>query len=458
MGHGKSTIFAVAFPLWWIGKHPNLRIQMVCNTDLNAQKRIMSIRHYIEHSEMYKLVFPEISPDFKYSWSNHMLYVKRDFVLVDPSISSYGIDSASTGSRSDLLILDDPIDYDNTIRQPGRKEPIIEAFWGKWFSRVTRPLHDRGKIAGIGTKYADDDLLTSIEKSNTFQMLFQGVTDDFKAIKSMTPKERVDGKMQYDEEYLPLWSRFPSTEFVTCKQNMSQEIFARSFQNLIIDGKNRRKLTKWELCKNHVYANELIKDCTLFYCGYDPSSTRRAGNAFIVIGVNSEGKRMPVYASLRQTSDEIVDEFIAIEKQFHPILYSIEDVGVQDQFIGMLRRLEKETRNHHDFQFAHKLTPISTTHSVKFDIFSGIPSLNAQFENQVWLLPFKEIDGHSSACGCAWCEFFEDLRQYPISTRTYDLLCAMFFATIKTYTTNVQFKANQEEPRMFGNLRRSVNF
>ena len=172
-GHGKSSLMAVALPLWIIGRDQNRRIMILCNTDDNAKKRVRAIKDYIENDPMYQRVFPDLVPDKRKPWTSNMLYVKTDRKLVDPSICAFGVESSGTGSRATDQICDDVVDEDNAIRQPCKKPAIVSSYTTKWLPCVTEPVFELGQIYGIGTRWAHADLTDYLCNSVDFAPLIQ---------------------------------------------------------------------------------------------------------------------------------------------------------------------------------------------------------------------------------------------------------------------------------------------
>ena len=117
---GKTQQVSIARALWELGRNPNLRICIVSNTDGQAQKICMTIAKYIESSAEYQKVFPGIKRARNQPWTMHQLYVVRDGQAKDPSVRTCGVHGNILGARIDLLIIDDILDYENTITKNQR--------------------------------------------------------------------------------------------------------------------------------------------------------------------------------------------------------------------------------------------------------------------------------------------------------------------------------------------------
>ncbi len=101
-GHGKTS-HLLGRILWELGKNPNHKIKIVCETDNNARKRIIFIQHHILENKHLHLLFPHLKPAESGLWNNLQLYVERNIITVDPSVEGSGILSSSTGGRASIL-------------------------------------------------------------------------------------------------------------------------------------------------------------------------------------------------------------------------------------------------------------------------------------------------------------------------------------------------------------------
>lgn len=452
MGHGKSVNYAVSYPLWWLGRNKNKRIQILSNTDDNAMKRVKAIKAYIEHSQTYHDIFPEIIPDKESGWTDHDIHVVRDYPQIDPSVSAYGILSSGTGSRCDQQILDDPVDEDNAIRQPQKQKQIISKYFTSWFTRVQKPLFKKGFAGCIGTKYADNDLISIIENRNIFRVLLQGITPNMKTIASVTKK--YDSKKRTQEivkvEDIPLWAEYDEKELVLNRETMGSRIFNKTMRN-ILDEDSSGVLSDFEKCKFNYTLEEVRQLTYIHWAGVDFSSQKRPGNVCVVIGMTHDGKRVPVDIQRVKTSAQIISMLDIIETRYHPMEYVLEDIGVQDTLIGFIR-LHGEL-NPQQHQWSKKLMPFTTDQKIKYDVFAGIPSLNTQFANHGWIFPVQHIFNHEDSCECEWCTLYEDMKMYPMPGRSYDILLAMFFAYFKSMTVPLRMDYKKHEVRVFQNIR-----
>lgn len=130
--HSKTSFVAIGRILWELGKNPNLRIKLVCQSDDTAIKRLSAITDNIERNPRLKEIFPNLVPSDKGTWSRTKILVNRSIVSPDPSIEAVGILSTATGGRSDLICMDDPVDFRNAIEQPSLRNTVKEVYNNVW--------------------------------------------------------------------------------------------------------------------------------------------------------------------------------------------------------------------------------------------------------------------------------------------------------------------------------------
>jgi len=159
--HGKSAIFSVAFPLFCLGRNPNITIKLVSASEAIVKTRVKQIRDYIDgkHGGAYNRVFPHIKADRKTGYSAHQIHVERE-VSAFPSVWSHSAMSTGEGGRCGLLILDDVVTRSNTLAKDIALD-IIQAVEGTWMQRV----HAGGFAILANTPWTSKDLTAHITKS-----------------------------------------------------------------------------------------------------------------------------------------------------------------------------------------------------------------------------------------------------------------------------------------------------
>src|SRR3990167_559817 len=131
--HGKTWIVAIGWPLWNIGLNPNLRGAVICSTDLNAVKRLATIKAYIQNDRNYHQVFPRVQAGPE--WNKTSMTVRRDNIAKDYTLGASGVTSAGTGNRLDYLLADDICDIRDQ-QSDAVREMRDQTFRATWLSRL----------------------------------------------------------------------------------------------------------------------------------------------------------------------------------------------------------------------------------------------------------------------------------------------------------------------------------
>ncbi len=151
---GKTQQISVARTLWELGRDSSLRVVIASNAEKQAEKIIRSIAAYIERSKELHEVFPHLKPASAGPWNQSMLTVERTGIAKDPSVQATSIHGNILGARTDLLILDDVLDYEN-CRTPLQREDLI----GWVFNALLGRLSSRGRVVVIGVAQNKEDLM-----------------------------------------------------------------------------------------------------------------------------------------------------------------------------------------------------------------------------------------------------------------------------------------------------------
>lgn len=190
--HGKSFQISVLRVLWELGRNPNLRVVLVSNTQKMAEKWIRAQQEYLtggkEGAEALREVFPNLQPGKV--WTGSAYKVVRQVVSKDFSVQAIGVHGALLGARTDLLILDDVLDYENT-RTPEQRENLKRWVRATLFGRLTAGA----RVMCVGTAWTPDDLMHDLSVGDGW------VAARFPAINEETgepawpaqwPKERIE--------------------------------------------------------------------------------------------------------------------------------------------------------------------------------------------------------------------------------------------------------------------------
>lgn len=399
-GHGKTEQIVISRTLQFLGENPNNRIQIVTNTDPNSISRVDSISRYIENDTDYKEVYPNVVPGEKEDWSKHKLIVKRDSKSKDGSVEAWGITTSGTGSRSDFMLVDDPVDLRNAITNPAMRTQVKDAFYNVWSSR----LEPNGFMVYIATRWHEDDLTGELLKNPKYSFLVMKISADFNYIECESPFK---GKYT-----IPLWDKWPKDKLIARAEEIGSRAFNRGYRQEALSDEDRTFSSYLNIFKKGISMRDVVSHNWPRVGGMDPFGQ---WVAIFTLAISPEGKRYPVeirrgkWDSTRAVL-ELIDAFRVHKHQ----LICVENNAAQDAIRQWA--LEKG-------QASMPLVPF-TTGSQKAHPEIGLPGMNVEFENGSWVVADLE---HGPDCLCAWCIWKMELRTHPVGV-TADTVMASWLA------------------------------
>lgn len=184
-GAGKTVLIAVGFTGWMIGKSPLSHLGLISYADKVAWGRGGAIRRLIEHSRMYRFVFPglddpwleelrqasglpliPVEPD-KSSWgSSEFRLMRENLADPHPTLRCGGATSSIVSYRLSGLIIDDPHDIKNSSNVTQRKK-VVDTYDN---AVSTRAVSEAWQL-GIGTRWADDDLIGQLIRRGGWEVI-----------------------------------------------------------------------------------------------------------------------------------------------------------------------------------------------------------------------------------------------------------------------------------------------
>lgn len=155
----KTSQLSVGRVLWELGRDPSLRCIIVMATDEQATKTVRSIAGYVERSAELHAVFPGLLPGKPWSPDGGSVTVAgrraQGGFARDPSVQAFGVNStAILGARTDLLILDDVLNFENTRTASQR-----ERLWHWLHANLHGRLTARAKVVVVGTAWHPEDAM-----------------------------------------------------------------------------------------------------------------------------------------------------------------------------------------------------------------------------------------------------------------------------------------------------------
>lgn len=429
---GKTNQIALGRSLFELGKDPSLKIAIISNTNELAKKITRQLGQYIEKSRELHEVFPNLVPtdDPNLQWRAQALTVKRPGMgAKDPSIQACGMHGNIIGSRIDLLILDDVLDFENT-HTPG---PRDDAY--RWLKYIMGRMTEGGRIWCVGNAWHPDDPMHRLEK------------DGFAAYRF--PVILPDGSLTWPEK----WS-LERIERARGADGFGPLEFARQLMCQARDDTSSRFKREWiEVCERAGEGLGYCEDIEALFDELHPIATdeqieevraanetmwRLTGRSQIITGVdlavqrgdsNDETVLFTIYVDEKQnrrvlnvragkwTGPEIIRQICDVYDKFGS-LFIVENNAAQD-FIRQ-------------FVVADTAIPIIpfTTGRNKASPEFGVESLAAEMANGKWQIPNRKrlADGSFEPMHKEVAEWVRELLFYDPKEHTGDRLMASWFA------------------------------
>jgi len=265
-GHLKTTLFAIAYPLWklWI-KESGFEICLISSAVDQSIKTFRKVRELMEDNEFLKQYLPLSK---KQSWEKTSIETANgNFYYIKP------FNSTTKGTHVDLMICDDLLRQENL-----NQDQVKDIFWSIVFPTVqTR----RGRMVVIGTPQTPDDLLSELEKNPKWGHIRLPAVE-----------------VKNDTWIKPLWhERFTLDELKEIKESMGTLRF------------NREYMCNPELeSGSAIYPAEIVLECTNDNLGF---TSWKRGKVYIGADFAMSGSKYGDYSVFT-----VVDSYLDPSKEF----------------------------------------------------------------------------------------------------------------------------------------------
>nr|CAB4128774.1 hypothetical protein UFOVP114_76 [uncultured Caudovirales phage] len=413
--HGKSEA-AVTFTTQAICEDRNVRILYIGETQGMANKRLRRVSKLLQSDRVVADYccdgLGSFKADAKEPWRGNQIVVQRTLESIDPTLEAVGRNGAITGGHFDIIILDD-LESPKSVYSAGERAKTRE-----WLKGTVYPMLVRGGLlVVIGTRKHHDDSYAHMKEDPSFRLI------EDKAIRKWPQKRGVNGKLEPAWEYLyqidpktrrrecigvrvdapseVLWPDERPIEYLLLeRQGSTPTLFAREFQHEVLDDKSAQ--IKWAWL-------EAARDRGASLSWYERPQVRE-GWLDVVQGWDLG---LVTDAKLAETHDTDFSVGFGAAKDLDANRYAvgmfrgrgltpgelraavIEDYRKLTAARMRPRRVAVENNNFGNLHFIglQKTTDLPlgphATNQNKADVWEGLPSLAAQFENGKWTLPSK---------------------------------------------------------------------
>lgn len=163
-GSAKTTWLLMAYAACYIGFYPENNLIIASASGAVAARRGLSLRTMIE-SDLWQATFPTVKPVKSMKWEQIEWSVAENGQprpgRMHPTMTAYGTGGPIIGSRADLLIADDFLDFENT-RTAHLRQTNTNWFHNTFLNRSKAG----GRVIVIGTSWSHDDAYARIRQGS----------------------------------------------------------------------------------------------------------------------------------------------------------------------------------------------------------------------------------------------------------------------------------------------------
>jgi phage terminase large subunit-like protein len=172
--HGKSVQACIRV-LWELGRDPSLRVKVVCASDERAAERCRFLRDALREGGAVRMVFPHLR--LAQPRGARAFTVRRPVEVIGPSVAAFGVGTASTGSRADLLVCDDVVDV-RSLRSAAERRRVKAYF----HENLLNQLEPDGRLWCLFTPWHMDDLNGALKANPAYALFRRAVGDDLEPV------------------------------------------------------------------------------------------------------------------------------------------------------------------------------------------------------------------------------------------------------------------------------------
>lgn len=383
-GFGKTEQF-IGHIIWRIGQNPRLRVVIVGKTAENAKKTLAKIKRQIETNAMVHAVFPELRPGAP--WHGEKLRVAGAGIdTTTNTVEVYGVDGSPQGLRGDVIVLDDIIDFTNTMTELQRDRVT------SWVDAVVQSrLTTHGQLHFLVNAWHPKDVaFTYASRPGVWHGHY--------------PAKDANGKL--------LWPEFRDEAWLAFKQGtMSPAEFNRMYLCLPANDNDRLFKGEWfararaqglDIAPRDEIRHAFDKDWNLI----DTTRTHLAGalfqqemrvvvgldlatgetekkrktdlTCFFVLGIDVMGRRHVLWVERgRWDAGETIRRMKHLERRYRPHKFVVENNGTQKFLLSFANEFNN---------FGATIEPY-TTGSEKWSADIGIEAIGIELQASRWVIP-----------------------------------------------------------------------
>ncbi len=392
-----------------IGRNHDLLVSYLSSSELLPKKQLSALQASIEMNPRVKQVFPTLErararEHGRELWTTKAMLVNRPLLSVpDPTFQCFGMFGKILGSRSDLIVLDDLLNYANTLTETSR----IKIF--EWLSEVLSRLKPGARVIAVGHTWHDDDPLNRLVRKPQWVMKrYECFVVDHDKIRENAEAADIEPCLDLDPyelthneireraaagEIAPLAPTIMGVEDIIEKIQDLPGVFQllMLFNRLVTDLASRFKDEWFEICLKHGRGlctrnnPEGFVDSWnegLTYTGVDLGHRRELGSdqtVLFTIAVLPDGTRrvLSIRAGLWK-GPEILQQISEVHARFGSII-AVENNAAQQYILDFAADVD-----------TLPITAHTTTARNKYHFAHGVESIGVELSQGKWMLPSDE--------------------------------------------------------------------
>lgn len=392
---GKTSQVSVGRTLFELAKDPTLRVLILSNTHGQAAKIVRTIARYVETSEDLRMVASHMAPGLP--WTSSSLSVQRPFISKDPSVQATGVHGNVLGSRLDLVIVDDVLDYENA-RSPEQRQQLWDWLQSTVFGRLT----ERARVWVVGTAFHPDDALHRFARTPGYFPVHYPALDPETGL-SRWPEQWSQARIE--KKRAELGPVEFARQMLCVARDEASSVFKRAWVEVALRRGEDREMA---------YALTSVPRGCYTVTGVDLAVQTHSSadlTVLFTILMHPNGDREVLWIEAgRWQGPEILHRIGDAHRRYQSLVY-VENNAAQDYLVQMLQ--------------ANTAIPVRgyTTGKTKAHPEFGVQGLAAEMANGKWIIPNQKGALHPEVQ--AWVD---DMLNYDPRAHTGDRLMACWLA------------------------------
>lgn len=330
-GSAKTTWLIQAYLGCRLGFYPDQNYILGSVTDGVAEKRSLALRNTVE-SDLWQSIFLDVEKDPRMKWDQTEWSIRSKAKFSEnklhPTVSAYGVGSASIGGRANILFGDDLLSRENTYTQ-GQRDKFADWMENSFLTR----LQPNGRVILIGTAWNAADYYAKIRRETKGWVICHcnSYQENGFSIFIHRPDKSAETKQIHNENVL--WSEhLPEEKVLEIKKTTQDHIWQTTWQGFPTSPKGQIFLRDWWHNKNRFNIGD--GDVAKRYLSIDTALSDKdtAAKSAIVVGELTSRYllRIPLVWAEHATFPQLVDKVVELA-----IRYKVFRIVIENKISGI---------------------------------------------------------------------------------------------------------------------------